>query len=82
MVEEYIDSYKKLSLKTKRELLIQEMVDLLNTIEMYAKKKNISIERLKSCYYLKNKKVLLEEDYYDLLFIYLIYLKEDLASLI
>lgn len=82
MMEEYIDSYKKLSLKTKRELLVQEMADLLNTIELYAKKKNIKIDRLKSSYYLKNKKALFDEDYYDLLFIYLTYLKEDLALLI
>lgn len=82
MMEEYINSYKKLSLKPKRELLIQEMVDLLNTIETYAKKKDIKIDRLKSSYYLKNKKILFDEDYYDLLFIYLAYLKEDLALLI
>ena len=42
----------------------------------------IKIEKLKSSKYLKNNKLLFEEDYYDLMFIYIVYLKEDLASLI
>ncbi len=82
MMEEYVDSYKKLSLKTKREILLSEMMDLLIVIETYCNKKKIKIDKLKSSHYLKNKDVLLEEDYFDLLFIYLTYLKEDLALLI
>lgn len=80
-MDEYINEYKKLSLKNKRELLLKDMGDLLNSIEMYCKKKNIKIDRLKSSYYLKNKEALFEEDYYDLLFIYMTYLKEDLAMI-
>lgn len=82
MLDEYIASYKKLSVKTKRELLLKDISELLNAIESICNKKNIKIDKLKSSYYIKNKEILFEEDYYDLLFIYITYLKEDLASLI
>lgn len=81
MMDEYIESYKKLSLNNKREILLKDMSELLSSIELYCLKNNIKIDKLKSCYYIKNKEALLETDYYDLLFIYLTYLKEDLASL-
>lgn len=82
MLDAYIDSYKKLSLKTKREVLLKEMAEVLNTLETLCNKRNIEIEKLKSSYYIKNRELLFEEDYYDLLFIYVIYLKEDLALLL
>lgn len=82
MLDEYIDSYKGLSLKTKRDILLKDMADVLNTIESLCNKRNISIQKLKSSYYIKNKELLFEEDYYDLLFVYITYLKEDLALLL
>jgi len=78
----YIRRFNELSINKKREILLDEMVDLLKKIELLCKKRNIPIEKLKSCSYVKDKNRLLEEDYYDLLFIYLTYLKEDLASLL
>ncbi len=82
MTDKYIESYKKLSMNNKREILLKDMGELLNSIELYCLKNNIKIDKLKSEYYIKNRETLLETDYYDLLFIYLTYLKEDLASLI
>ena len=77
-----IENYNKLSLTLKRDVLINEMVDLLNTIELIAKKRKIDIEKLSSEYYIKNKNKLFEEDYYNLMFIYITYLKEDLALML
>lgn len=81
-MKEYIESYNKLSINDKREVLIKEMADTLMVIENLCTKKKIKIDKLKSSYYIKNKDILFEEDYYDLLFIYITYLKEDLALLI
>ncbi len=78
----YIDSYKDLSLDSKREILLKEVRDLLSCIEELCLKKGVNIDKLNSSYYIKNKEVLFEEDYYDLLFVYIVYLKEDLSSLL
>lgn len=81
-MKEYIESYNKLSINDKREVLLKEMADTLMVIENLCTKKKVKIDKLKSSYYIKNKDILFEEDYYDLLFIYITYLKEDLALLI
>lgn len=81
-MNEYIDDFKKLSINDKREVLVNEVFDVLTTIENLCIKRKIRIEKLKSAYYIKNKEVLFEEDYYDLLFIYVTYIKEDLAILL
>lgn len=81
-MKEYIESYNKLSINDKRDVLLKDMAEILLTIENLCMKKKIRIDRLKSSYYIKNKEILFEEDYYDLLFIYVTYLKEDLALLL
>lgn len=81
-MKEYIESYNKLSINDKRDVLLKDIAEVLLTIENLCMKKKIRIDRLKSSYYIKNKEVLFEEDYYDLLFIYVTYLKEDLALLL
>ena len=82
MESKYFESYNNLSLNDKREILLKEVADLLDSIEKICKKKKKDINKLKSSYYIKNKKLLLDSDYYDLLFVYITYLKEDLASLL
>lgn len=81
-MEKLIDEFKDLPLNHKRNILINEMIETLDTIEKYAIKKNIDIEKLKSKYYLKNKNKLFENDYYNLVYVYLLYLKEDLAKVL
>ncbi len=81
-MNELIDSYNNLSLSLKREVLINDMVELLNSIETLAQKRKINIEKLNSAYYIKNKDKLFEEDYYKLMFVYITYLKEDLAMML
>lgn len=81
-MNEMIDSYNKLSLNLKREVLLNEVANLLNNIELICKKRKINIDELSSSYYIKNKDKLFEEDYYNLIFIYITYLKEDLAQII
>lgn len=82
MLEKYIDSYKNLSESDKKEVIIDEMVEVINTIEKIAKVKKIDITKLKSEYYIKHKSRLVDEDFYNLVFIYITYLKEDLAKLL
>ncbi len=82
MLENYILKYKDLPINSKREFLLKEVKELLNELENICKKKNINIDLLKSSSLIKNKDVLFEEDYYDLLFIYIIYIKEDLAQVL
>ena len=82
MLDKYIDSFKNLSDLEKKEVVIDEMIEVLNTIEDIAKEKKIDINKLKSEHYIKYKSRLLDEDFCDLLFIYITYLKEDLASLL
>lgn len=81
-MDKLVDEFKDLPLNHKRNILLNEMIEALNTIEKYAIKKNVDIEKLKSKYYLKNKNKLFENDYYNLMYVYLMYLKEDLALLL
>lgn len=82
MLDKYIESFKNLSDNDKKEVIIDEMIEVLNTIESIAKEKKIDINKLKSEHYIKYKSRLLDEDFHDLLFIYITYLKEDLAGLL
>ena len=82
MLDKYIDSFKNLTDLEKKEVIIDEMIEVLNTIEDIAKEKKIDINILKSEHYIKYKSRLLDEDFCNLLFIYITYLKEDLASLL
>ena len=82
MIESYLEKYNELSIDVKREILVKEVSEILTVIEEICTKKNISIEKLKSSDYIKNRDLLLENDYYNLLFMYIIYIKEDLASLL
>ncbi len=79
MLENFILKYKELSIDSKRDILLKEVKELLDTLEDICKKRNIEIDTLKSSIFINNKDILFEEDYYDLLFIYIIYIKEDLA---
>lgn len=81
-MDKYLDNFKDLSLSIKRDILIKEIEDTLLTIEKICINNKIKIEKLKSNNYIKNKKLLFDEDYYNLMFIYIVYLKEDLASLL
>ena len=82
MLEKYIDSFKCLSELDKKEFIIEEMIEVISTIEAIAKMKKVDITKLKSEYYIKHKSRLVDEDFYNLVFIYITYLKEDLAKLL
>ena len=81
-MDKLFDEYKRLPLNDKREVLLLEMQEVLKVIESICKKKKISINKLKSNEYIKDKQKLMDEDYFDLLFIYLTYIKEDLSELL
>ena len=82
MQKEYFDSFNNLNVSEKRDVLIKDISDTLNVIETLCVKNNIKINKLKSAYYIKNQKLLFDEDYYKLMFICITYLKEDLALLL
>ena len=76
------EDYKNLSIQEKRDILLSEIQDTLKVIEKICKQKKISIETLNSKKYIKDKDKLLDENYYELFFIYITYIKEDLAKLL
>lgn len=82
MIEELKDKYNNLDTFAKREILLNEMLDMCLVIEKVCKKKKIDIDNLKSSDVIRNKNRLPENDFLDLLFIYIFYLKEDLGLLL
>ena len=76
------EDYQKLTLVEKRSILLDELMNTLKAIELICKHKHIDIETLNSKKYLKNLDKLLEEDYYNLFFIYITTIKEDLGKLL
>lgn len=82
MQDKYFNSYNDLSIENKRSILLKEISDTLDTIETLCMKKRINFEKLSSNYYIKNRELLFDEDYYELMFIYITYLKDDIALLL
>ena len=82
MIEELKDKYNTLDTFSKREIILNEVLDTCLVIEKLCKKRGIDIDKLNSSYVLKNKSSLNEKDFLELLFIYIFYLKEDLGSLL
>ncbi len=81
-MDSYINSYKELLLSDKRKFLFEEIKDMLDFLEHLCKTKKIKIECLKSSKYINNVNLLNEEDFCELMFIYVTYIKEDLALLL
>ena len=67
---------------SKREIILNEVLDTCLVIEKICKKKKIDINTLSSSEVIKNKNKLSEKDFMDLLFLYIFYLKEDLGLLL
>ena len=82
MKNKYFEAFNELSINNKREILLKDICEVLKVIETLCIKKKIKIDKLKSNYYIKNRELLFDEDYYELMFIYITYLKDDLALLL
>jgi len=82
MIENLGEKFKELDTFAKREILLNEVLDLCFVIEKVCKKKKININTLKSSKIIKNKNKVKEQEFLDQLFIYLLYLKEDLGLLL
>lgn len=82
MRDKYFNSYNDLSIENKRSILLKEISETLDTIETLCMKKRINFEKLSSNYYIKNRELLFDEDYYELMFIYITYLKDDIVLLL
>ena len=82
MIEELKNKFTNLDTFSKREIIINEVLDICLVIEKVCKKKKIDINNLKSADIIKNKNKLKEKDFLDLLFVYIFYLEEDLGLLL
>ncbi len=82
MIEQLRYRYNNLDTFSKREIILNEVLDTCLVIEKICKKKKIDINTLSSSEVIKNKNKLSEKDFMDLLFLYIFYLKEDLGLLL
>jgi len=82
MIEKLRYRYNNLDTFSKREIILNEVLDTCLVIEKICKKKKIDINTLSSSEVIKNKNKLSEKDFMDLLFLYIFYLKEDLGLLL
>ena len=82
MIEQLRYRYNNLDTFSKREIILNEVLDTCLVIEKICKKKTIDINTLSSSEVIKNKNKLSEKDFMDLLFLYIFYLKEDLGLLL
>lgn len=82
MIEEVIKNFDEISIYERRQHLLEEVLETVNLIEKICVLKNIDIKKLKSENILQNKTNLYEEDFLHLMYIYVLYLKEDLGLLL
>ncbi len=82
MRNKYFEKYDELSVENKRDILLKEICEVLETLETLCVRKRIQIDKLKSEHYIKNRELLFDDDYYELMFVYITYIKEDLALLL
>ncbi len=82
MKNELIGEYSKLPITEKRNILINDMLETIETIQKICTMKNIKYDKLKSKDILINRNKIYEDDFLYLLYVYNIYLKEDLGALL
>ncbi len=82
MKKELIEEYSKLPITEKRNILINDMLETIETIQKICTMKNIKYDKLKSKDILINRNKIYEDDFLYLLYVYNIYLKEDLGALL
>lgn len=82
MKKELIEEYSKLPITEKRNILINDMLETIETIQKICIMKNIKYDKLKSKDILINRNKIYEDDFLYLLYVYNIYLKEDLGALL
>ncbi len=80
-MDKIIEEYKRLPINDKREVLVSQLEEITKVLEIVSKKKKIDYTKFNIKKY-KNKDKMLEDDYYDLLFSYITYIKEDLGDLL
>lgn len=82
MIEDVVTSFDNISIHDRRKQLLDEVLETINLIERICVVKNIDFNKLKSENILRNKTSLYEEEFLHLMYIYVIYLKEDLGLLL
>ena len=80
MFNELMESYKKLSLKGKREANLDELKKLVAIVESLCVENNISYREIKSNEI--NDSIVLEDDYLEVQYVYITYLKEVIGALL
>jgi hypothetical protein len=80
-MDNLIEEYKKLPLNEKRELLLSELDEITKVLEIISKKKKVKFDKFSNRKYKKTDKML-DDDYCNLMFSYVTYIKEDLGNLL
>ena len=82
MIDKVREEFNKLEVTNRREIVLEEMMELYLLIEKVCIKKNIDIKKIKKEDILVNKSNLGEKEYLDYIFNYILNLKEDLGLLL
>lgn len=82
MIKDLEEKFAVLDTTSKREIILNEVLDMCLVIEKICKKKKIDINTLNSSDIIINRNKISEKDFLDLLFLYVFYLKEDLGLLL
>ena len=82
MIEEVVTNFDNISIHDRRKQLLDEVLETIDLIEKICIVKNINFNKLKSENILRNKNSLYEEEFLHLMYIYVLYLKEDLGLLL
>ena len=82
MINKVREEFNKLEVTNKREIVLEEMMELYLIIERICKNNNIDINKISKEEILVNKNNLGEREYLDYIFNYILYLKEDLGLLL
>ncbi len=82
MIDKVREEFNKLEVTTRREIILEEMMELCLLIERICKIKKIDIKKIKKEDILVNKNNLGEKEYLDYVFNYILNLKEDLGLLL
>lgn len=83
MFDHIMEKYKELSSTDKKNEIIKEVKEMIVVFDTLCSQYNVSYHKIKSAEVLDLKKTdVTEDDYYEALFVYINYLKEEVGSFV
>ena len=82
MIDKVREEFSKLEVTNRREIILDEVMELYLLIENICREKGIDFNKIKKEDLLVNKSNIGEKEYLDYIFNYIIHLKEDLGLLL